>query len=89
MSSAQTELGKLITPFNGTPMGEGLDRVLNSPPPYYASTPTAINTNRRLLFLMSDGASNGALAPSSFIPALAANKIKAFTVAYGLKGSPK
>jgi hypothetical protein len=79
---------------DGTPMGDGLSRVLADAPGFFSPD----TSNRRWLLLMSDGANNsGAVAPLSFVvpPAgtatpktsLEGRKIKLFAVGYGIPGS--
>jgi hypothetical protein len=92
-----------ITPFDNTPLGDGISRVL-APAISFFSTYSASGTpaqqvNRRWLLLFSDGKNNsGAANPRSFIsPAnggtaapgtsLADRRISVYSVAYGLQGS--
>jgi hypothetical protein len=92
MHTAQTNVS-VIVPFNGTPMGDGLFRVLG-PTSYFSAT----KTNRRWLIMMTDGAHNsGTHNPIEFIDAahggtaLAGKSlddldITLFGIAYGIPG---
>lgn len=91
MSAAQTKVSAIV-PFNGTPMGDGLFRVLG-PTSYFSND----KLNRRWLILMSDGAHNsGTHQPQEFIAApngtapagtsLDDKDISLFSVAYGIDG---
>ncbi len=92
MATAETAVAAVV-PTNGTPMGDGLDRVLGSATSYFGP-----NTfNRRWLILMSDGANNsGTHNPLEFIAppvgtapdgtSLAERNIELFAVAYGIEG---
>jgi hypothetical protein len=89
-----------ITAINGTPMGEGIDRVLNSGL-YFASDPTSVDTNRRRTILMTDGAENtssaahkptryaamGTCTPTAGGPTLCDKKIGLLAIGYGLQGA--
>jgi hypothetical protein len=92
MATAETAIAA-ITPLNGTPMGDGLNRVLAPATSYFGP-----NTfNRRWLILMSDGAYNaGTHNPLEFLAppvgtaavgtSLAERNIELFAVAYGIDG---
>ncbi|MEV8509040.1 peptidoglycan-binding protein [Actinoplanes sp. NPDC051475] len=84
MAAAQTAISN-VEPFNSTPMGDGLSRVLG-PPGYFSQQVD----NRRWLILMSDGAHNsGTRNPRDFIAAGNSpldRKISIFAVAYGIEG---
>ncbi len=92
MAAAETAVAAIL-PANGTPMGDGLDRVLAPATSYFG----ADTFNRRWLLLMGDGAHNsGVHNPLEFIappvgtaPAgtsLAERKVEMFAVAYGIDG---
>ncbi|SCL34988.1 Peptidoglycan-binding (PGRP) domain of peptidoglycan hydrolases-containing protein [Micromonospora rhizosphaerae] len=84
MAAAQTAISQ-VEPFNSTPMGDGLNRVLG-PPGYFSPQVD----NRRWLILMSDGAHNsGTRNPRDFMAAGNSpldRKISLFAVAYGIEG---
>jgi hypothetical protein len=92
MATAETKIAA-IAPLNGTPMGDGLNRVLAPATSYFGP-----NTfNRRWLILMSDGAYNaGTHNPLEFIAppvgtapvgtSLFERNIELFAVAYGIDG---
>ncbi len=84
MAAAQTAVSQ-VEPFNSTPMGDGLHRVLG-PAGYFS----AQNDNRRWLILMSDGAHNsGTHNPREFTAAGNSpidRNISLFAVAYGIEG---
>ncbi|MFN2497148.1 MAG: hypothetical protein ABR608_14805 [Pseudonocardiaceae bacterium] len=95
MAAAQTAVAAVL-PAGGTPMGDGLHRVLG-PTSYFGTDPLSVNANRRWLILMSDGAHNsGTHSPLEFIappvgtaPAgtsLIEKKVDLFAVAYGIDG---
>jgi len=92
MAAAETAVAA-ITPTNGTPMGDGLNRVLAPATSYFGPD----GFNRRWLILMSDGAYNaGTHNPMEFLappvgtaPAgtsLTERNIELFAVAYGIDG---
>lgn len=92
MATAETAIAA-ITPHNGTPMGDGLSRVVAPATSYFG--PDAFN--RRWLILMSDGAHNaGTHNPLEFLAppvgtapvgsSLAERNIELFAVAYGIDG---
>ncbi|MFI6644006.1 vWA domain-containing protein [Streptomyces sp. NPDC050504] len=87
-----------VDPIGGTPMGDGLDHVLAPGTTFFATDPVSVNTGRRWLILMSDGAHNsGTHNPLEFIAppigsaplgsSLAEKKISLFSVAYGIEGA--
>ena len=87
-SMAAAQASTALTPFNSTPMGDGLFRVLG--PTSYFSTD---QLNRRWLLLMSDGAHNsGSHQPAEFLAPLNGTNplddrdISLFAVAYGIDG---
>jgi Mg-chelatase subunit ChlD len=92
MASAETAVAAVV-PLNGTPMGDGLDRVLATATSYFGTD----TFNRRWLILMSDGAHNAGIHnPLEFVapPAgtaavgasLAERNVELFAVAYGIEG---
>jgi hypothetical protein len=92
MASAETAVAAVV-PLNGTPMGDGLDRVLAPATSYFGPE----TFNRRWLVLMSDGAHNaGTHNPLEFIAppvgtaavgaSLAERNVELFAVAYGIEG---
>ncbi|MEU6726455.1 hypothetical protein ABZ917_22370 [Nonomuraea wenchangensis] len=96
MAAAQN-LISMITPTGGTPMGDGLARVLSSTTSYFSNDPFDLKVNRRWLILFSDGAQNsGTHLPIEFIAppngtaapgsSLADLKVHLFAVAYGIDG---
>jgi von Willebrand factor type A domain-containing protein len=81
---------KPVELINNTPMGDGLDHVLNPKKPnerYFSEEQLDIKANRRWLILMSDGAHNsGTHRPQEFIPprfSLAGRNVHLYAVAYG------
>ncbi|GIH14139.1 VWA domain-containing protein [Rugosimonospora africana] len=96
MATAQAAVAA-IQPLGGTPMGDGLDRVLAPATSYFGTDALSVNADRRWLILMSDGAYNsGTHNPLEFIapptgtaPAgtsLAEKNVDLFAVAYGVDG---
>jgi hypothetical protein len=92
MGAAETAVAAIL-PANGTPMGDGLDRVLAPATSYFGPD----TFNRRWLLLMGDGAHNsGVHNPLEFIAppvgtapvgtSLAERKVEMFAVAYGIDG---
>jgi hypothetical protein len=78
-----------ITPLNGTPMGDGMHRVMDKATSYFATDQSSIDNNRRWLILMSDGAQNQGSSPTDFTTPtdlLLQNKITLFAVGYGIRG---
>ena len=79
-----------VTPTNSTPMGDGLDWVLNKNTSYFETDALPVAADRRWLILMSDGANNsGNLSPLLAIApgnGLKEKRIKMFALAYGLPG---
>jgi hypothetical protein len=78
-----------ITPLNGTPMGDGMHRVMDTATSYFATDQSSIDNNRRWLILMSDGAQNQGTSPTDFTTPtdlLSQNKITLFAVGYGIPG---
>ncbi len=57
MSIATTPVAGVI-PTNGTPMGNGIDRVFGPTTSYFATDSVSTAANRRWLLLMTDGAEN-------------------------------
>jgi hypothetical protein len=95
ISSASAAVGAVSPFFAGTPMGDGLERVVVTGP-YFSTTPLAVNANRRWLLLMTDGAQNiGTHLPQEFIPApngtglvnLNALNISLYAAGYGIAGA--
>lgn len=94
IASAATAVGAVTPFFAGTPMGDGLNRVVTTGP-YFNTTPLGL-ANRRWLLLMTDGAQNiGTHLPQEFIPApngtgqvnLNALNISLFAAGYGVTGA--
>ncbi|MCX5001197.1 VWA domain-containing protein [Streptomyces sp. NBC_00638] len=96
MATAKAAVAQ-VNPDGGTPMGDGLDRVLAPATSYFDSDALSVATNRRWLILMSDGAHNsGTHTPTEFIaPAtgtappgtsMADRRISMFAVGYGIEG---
>lgn len=79
-----------VTPTNSTPMGDGLEHVLNPVNHYFKTDDLSLAADRRWLILMSDGAQNsGTHQPSEAIApgqGLKEKKIKMFALAYGVQG---
>ncbi|HEY2669133.1 MAG TPA: hypothetical protein VGJ07_02025 [Rugosimonospora sp.] len=86
-----------IQPNGGTPMGDGLDRVLAPATSYFGTDALSVNADRRWLILMSDGAYNsGTHNPLEFIAppvgtaatgaSLSEKNVDLFAVAYGIDG---
>jgi Mg-chelatase subunit ChlD len=86
IAAAQTAVAAVV-PNDSTPMGDGLDRVLNPATSYFATDAASVASDRRWLVLMSDGAQNaGTHNPRDFIPSLAGMNVEVFSVAYGVQG---
>jgi hypothetical protein len=77
-----------VNPTGGTPMGDGLNRVLLGTPEYFHTDTVSVEAGRRWLVLMSDGANNsGTHNPVDFAGApLVNSNIALFAVAYGIPG---
>jgi hypothetical protein len=76
-----------VNPNGSTPMGDGLNAVLDTPTPYFKTDALSVAANRRWLLLMSDGAHNsGTHNPTEFIPTISANRVRVSCVAYGIPG---
>ncbi|MGW8374969.1 vWA domain-containing protein [Streptomyces sp. ODS28] len=83
-----------IVPSGGTPMGDGLQYVMNAPTGYFADDEVSRTSGRRWLLLMSDGANNsGVHNPLEFISPTAPKgnsfvdkNVSVFAVAYGIDG---
>ncbi|MEU1668419.1 hypothetical protein ABZ547_33535 [Streptomyces sparsogenes] len=84
-------------PDTGTPMGDGLNRMLTFPTTFFGVDNVSLRSSRRWLILMSDGANNsGTNSPLKFIspPAgtatpgssMAEKSISLFAVGYGIPG---
>jgi hypothetical protein len=89
MASAKAAIAA-VTPTDNTPMGDGLDWVLNPVTSYFNTDALSVAADRRWLILMSDGANNSgthdplaAIAPGN---GLKEKHIKMFALAYGLPG---
>lgn len=87
-----------VEPFNGAPMGDGLDHVLAPKTGSFATDKASVRANRRLLIVMSDSAqSSGVHLPLECVAppvgtaqvgrSLADRRISLFAVAYGIGGS--
>lgn len=84
-----------VVPSGGTPMGDGLDRVLAPATSFFGTDALSVNADRRWLVLLSDGAHNsGTHNPLEFVAPLAPagtslldKKISMFGVAYGIDGA--
>jgi hypothetical protein len=90
ITAAQNAVAAIV-PTGGTPMGDGIDRVIAIATSYFGTDAVSVAANRRWLILMSDGAHNsGTHNPQEFIAppsaALAARRIELFAVAYGIPG---
>ncbi|MFI2508897.1 hypothetical protein [Streptomyces sp. NPDC018972] len=96
MAAAKAAVAQ-VKPDGGTPMGDGLDRVLAPATGYFDRDAPSVATNRRWLVLMSDGAHNsGTHTPTEFIApptgtappgaSLAGRHISMFAVGYGIEG---
>ena len=91
IGSAQTAIAA-ITPLNGTPMGDGMHRVMDTATSYFATDSNSVDNDRRWLVLMSDGAQNQGSSPTDFIALpystdlLNQKKISVFSVGYGIPG---
>ena len=96
MGTAQAAVAA-VTPFNGTPMGDGIDHVFSTPTSHFATDALSINANRRWLLLMTDGAWNtGTHNPLEFIlppngtaaagTSLSDKKVQLFAIGYGVMG---
>ena len=98
MGTAQTAISAVTPFFAGTPMGDGINRVLTPGAHFFSTDPAVVNLNRRWILLMTDGAENSSTVDSlSFIAlafggtaapgnSLADKKIKVFSVGYGVQG---
>ncbi|MFF1696502.1 hypothetical protein ACFVXC_23305 [Streptomyces sp. NPDC058257] len=86
-----------IVPTGSTPMGDGLDHVLAPSTSYFGTDPLSVNTSRRWLIMMSDGAHNsGTHNPKEFTAppngtaptgtSLAEKKITMYGIGYGVEG---
>jgi hypothetical protein len=86
-----------ITPFNSTPMGDGIGHVFSTATSYFQTDALSISANRRWLLLMTDGANNAGVNPLSFVlppggtaapgTSLSDKKVAVFAVGYGLTGA--
>lgn len=97
MAAAQEAVAAVL-PFNGTPMGDGIDHVFAPATSHFASDPLSIAANRRWLLLMTDGAWNsGTHNPMEYVlPAfggtaaagtsLSDKKVALFAIGYGITG---
>jgi len=88
MTDAKNKI-EAVEPFNSTPMGDGLNRVLG-PGGYFSDN----KNNRRWLILMSDGKHNsGTHLPAEFMPpalsdttSMKGRKITMWAIGYGIEG---
>ena len=95
MTPHQTAISGNAPFFAGTPMGDGIDRVLTPAAGYFSTDPTEVALNRRWLLLMSDGAHNsGTHHPSEFVEGTALpgdslldKNIAVYAVGYGVPGA--
>ncbi len=97
IGAAQTAVSAITPFFAGTPMGDGIDRVFAPATSFFKTDATSINTNRRWLLLMTDGAHNaGVHNPLEFIlppvgtaaagTSLLDKKVHLFAIGYGVTG---
>ena len=81
-----------VVPFDSTPMGDGLARVVGPTSSFFAADRASRDFDRRHLVVMSDGANNTGGDPTDFIApkagpttSLAGQRIALSTVGYGLR----
>ena len=101
IAAAITKVANTDPLFAGTPMGDGLFRVMNGSlaTEYFGKDALSINANRRWLLLMTDGAENSDAnhdskeyihtefgGTAAGLTDLAAQKIALFAIGYGVKG---
>jgi hypothetical protein len=97
LANAQTEITNIV-PAGSTPMGDGIDRVMNVATTYFLNDALSIDSNRRWMLLMTDGAHNsGTVGPLAYVrpptgtaaPGTSCfeKKVEVFAVGYGLNGA--
>jgi hypothetical protein len=96
MAAAQGAVAAIV-PTNGTPMGDGIDRVFAPATSYFNTDALSINADRRWLLLMTDGAQNsGTHNPTEYVlppdgtaaagTSLSDKNVELFAIGYGITG---